>query len=59
MSDDEKNNLKTMTKKISFAHPYILTTPALRLIEEDFRGVIQQGTTYICDIYRKFCFEGI
>ena len=37
--------------------PCILTTPAFRLIEEDFKGAIQEGTTYICDVCRKFGFQ--
>ena len=37
--------------------PCILTTPAFRLIEEDFKGAIQEGPTYICDVCRKFGFR--
>ena len=37
--------------------PCILTTPALRLIEQDFKGAIQEDPTYICDICWKFEFR--
>ena len=30
--------------------PWILTTPAFKLIEEDFKDAIPDGPTYICDI---------
>ena len=36
--------------------PCILATPAFRLIEQDFKGAIQEGPTYICDICWKFEF---
>ena len=32
-------------------------TSAFGLIEEDFKGVIQEGPTYICDICWKFKFQ--
>ena len=35
----------------------ILTTSAFRLIEQDFKGAIQEGSTYICDIIWKFKFQ--
>ena len=37
--------------------PCVLTTPAFRLIEQDFKAAIQEGPTYICDIYWKFKFR--
>ena len=37
--------------------PSILTTPAFRLIEEDFGSAIQEGPTYICDICWQFVFR--
>ena len=37
--------------------PFILTAPAFRLIEEDFKGAIQEGRSYICDICWKFELE--
>ena len=37
--------------------PSILTTPAFRLIEEDFKIAFQEGPTYICDICWKFEFR--
>ena len=41
----------------SMTDPCILTTPAFRLTEEDFKGTIQEGPTYICDICWKFVFQ--
>ena len=32
----------------------IRRTPAFRLTEEDFKGAIQEGPTYICEICWKF-----
>ena len=40
--------------QICMTDPCILTTPAFRLIEEDFQGAIQEGPTYICDVCWKF-----
>ena len=37
--------------------PCIPTIPAFRLIEEDFKGAIQESRTYICDICWKFEFR--
>ena len=36
--------------------PCILTAPAFRLIEQDFKGAFQEGSTYNCDICWKFEF---
>ena len=41
----------------SMTDPCVLTTPAFRLIEQDFKAAIQEGPTYICDIYWKFKFR--
>ena len=41
----------------SVVDPSILTTPAFRLIEEDFKSALQEGPTYICDICWKFKFR--
>ena len=41
----------------SMTDPCILTAAAFRLIEEDFKGAIQEGSTYICDICWKFEFR--
>ena len=30
--------------------PCILTTPAFKVIEEDFKSVNREGLTYICDV---------
>ena len=37
--------------------PSILETPAFKLIQEEFKNVIQQGPTYICDICWKYKFK--
>ena len=36
---------------------WILIILAFRLIEEDFKGAIKEGTTYICDNCWKFEFR--
>ena len=36
---------------------YMLTTPAFRLIEKDFKYAIQEDPTYICDICWKSNFK--
>ena len=41
----------------SMANPCMHTTSAFRLIEEDFKGAIHEGLSYICDICRKFEFR--
>ena len=38
----------------SITDPCILKTQAFRLSEEDFKCVIQESPTYICDICWKF-----
>ena len=38
----------------SMTDPCILTTPAFRLTEEDFKSAIQECPSYICDICWKF-----
>ena len=40
------NNVQMYNK----VDPCILATSAFRLIEEDFKGAIHEGPTYICDI---------
>ena len=37
--------------------PFILLTQAFKIIEEDFKSSIHEGSTYICDIYWKFEFR--
>ena len=46
-----------MAKCVSMTEPCILTTLAFRLIEEDFKGTIQEGPTNICDICWKSEFQ--
>ena len=41
----------------SMTNPCIVTTPAFRIIEEDFMDASQEGHTYICDICWKFEFR--
>ena len=43
----------------SMVDPYILTTPAFRLIGQDFKSAIQEGPSYICDICWNSNFEGM
>ena len=47
---DERSRISGNVQMCSMTDPYILTTPAYRLIEEDFKGVIQKGPTCICEI---------
>ena len=47
---DGGNSIFNNVQMCTTVYPSILTTPALRLIEEDFKGAIQEGPTYICDI---------
>ena len=37
--------------------PCILTTPAFKVIEEDFKSVNREGLTYICDACQKIEFQ--
>ena len=37
--------------------PCILTTPAFKVIEEDFKSVNREGLTYICDVCQKIQFQ--
>ena len=53
---DERSSIFNNVQLCSWTDTCILTTPAFRLIEQDFKGVIQEGPTYICDICRKFEF---
>ena len=54
---DERNNIFDHVQMCSMVGPSILPTPAFRLLEEDFKGAIQEGPTYICDICWKFKFR--
>ena len=51
---DERNNNAQMC---SMTDPCILTTPAFRLIEQEFKDAIKECPTYICDICWKFEFR--
>ena len=51
---DEKISIFNNVKMGSMTDPCILTTPAFRLIAQDFKGAIQEDPTYICDICWKF-----
>ena len=53
---DEKSSMFNNAQMCSMTDPCILTTTAFRLIEEDFKGAIQEGPIYICDICCKFDF---
>ena len=47
---DERSSIFDNVQMCSMTDPCILTTPAFRLIEQDFKAVIQEGPAYICDI---------
>ena len=51
---DERSSILNNVQMCSMSDPCILITPAFRLIEQDFKGAIQEGPTYICDICWKF-----
>ena len=53
---DERNSIFNNVQMCRMNDPCILTTPAFRLIEQSFKGAIQEGPTYICDICWKFEF---
>ena len=63
LGDDEKEQVRendkeremdklsqTLDERNSMTDPCILTTPAFRLTEQDFKGAIHECSTYICDI---------
>ena len=54
---DERSSVFDNVQMCSVTDPCILTTPASRLIEEDFKGATQEGPTYICNICWKFEFQ--
>ena len=47
---DERSAIFDNGQMYSMTDPCILATPAFKLIEEDFKGAIQEGPVYICDI---------
>ena len=53
---DERNSVFNNIQMCSMVLS-ILTTPAFRLIKENFKNVVQEGPTYICDICWKFEFR--
>ena len=54
---DERSTIFNNVQMCSMTDSCILTTPAFRLIEQDFKGAIQEDPAYICDIYWKFEFQ--
>ena len=54
---DERSSIFNNVLMCSMTVPCILTTAAFRLIEQDFKGVIQERPTYSCDICWKFKFR--
>ena len=54
---DERSSIFDNVQMCSMTDSCILTTPAFRLIEQNFKGAIQEGPTYICDICWKFEFR--
>ena len=53
---DERNGIFDNVQMCSMVDPCILTT-CFRLTEGYFKGAIQKGPTYICDICWKFEFR--
>ena len=53
---DERSSIFDYVQMRSMDDSCILTTPTFRLVEQDFKGVIQEGRTYICDICWKIEF---
>ena len=47
---DERSSIFDNVQMFSIDDPCIFRTPAFRLIEKNFKGAIQEGPTYICDI---------
>ena len=47
---DERSSIFNNVQMCSVTDPCILTTPAFRLIEQEFKGAIQEGPTYVSDI---------
>ena len=54
---DARSSIFDNMQMCSMTDPYILTAPAFRLIEEDFKGAVQEGPTYVCDNCWKFKFQ--
>ena len=54
---DERRSIFNNVQVCSMIDPCIRTTPAVRLIQEDFKGATQEGPTCICDICWKFEVE--
>ena len=46
----ERSSIFNNVQMCSVTDPCILTTPAFRLIEQEFKGAIQEGPTYVSDI---------
>ena len=45
---DERKLVFDNVHRCSMVGPFILTAPAFKIIEEDFKSTIQEGPTYIC-----------
>ena len=54
---DERKQVFDNVHRCSMVYPFILTTPAFKIIEEDFKSAIQEGPTSIYDICWKFGFR--
>ena len=54
---DERSSILNIVEVCSMTDPCILITPVFRLIEEDFKGAIQEGPICICNICWKFKFR--
>ena len=47
---DERKQVFDNFHRCVMIDPCILTTPAFKVIEEDFKSVNREGLTYICDV---------
>ena len=47
---DERSSIFNDVQMCSMTDSCKLMTPAFGLIEQDFKGVIQEGPSYICDV---------
>ena len=54
---DERKQVFDNVHRCSMVDPFILITPAFKIIEKDFKSAIQEGPTYICNICWKFEFQ--
>ena len=54
---DERKKFFDNVRRCNMVDLFVLTTPTFKVIEEDFKSVIQEGPTYICHRCWKFEFR--